>query len=163
MLIVSTNPAQVVLEAVALGLGGAAKLDVVSGLVRVYHLAGVTETVDLPSTSLVQVGVTNVWRYVWSGPTLPAGAYVVEYKLTDGNGVVGMMGEDLVVQPTLNSLVSDVSLLRKIETNRWKLDKNTLQMIMYDDDQVTPLLKFNLFDRNGAPNVEEVFERTQAP
>lgn len=168
MLIANPNPTQVVLEAVAVGLDGAPKLDVTGGTVRVYHMVGLAETVDLSVTALAQVGVTNVWRYVWTAPALPVGAYTAEYKLTDANAVVGMVDEDLIARTGLTEaqvtqLLVDLELIRKVESNRWKLDKNTLQMIFYDDDQVTPLLKFNLFDRNGAPNVEEVFERVPTP
>lgn len=41
-----------------------------------------------------------------------------------------------------------LSKILKIQTGRWKIDKN--QMFIYDSDGVTPLLTFNLF-QDGVP------------
>jgi tetrahydromethanopterin S-methyltransferase subunit F len=47
--------------------------------------------------------------------------------------------------------------VRKILKNRWKLLAN--QLIIYDDDAVTPLYTFNLKDSTGNPAMENVYER----
>ena len=47
--------------------------------------------------------------------------------------------------------------IRKILTNRWKIENN--QLTIYDDDGVTPLIMFNLKDKLGNPTEINVFER----
>ncbi|MFQ6062619.1 MAG: hypothetical protein ACE5J9_05530 [Methanosarcinales archaeon] len=50
-----------------------------------------------------------------------------------------------------------VNLIRKIEEDRWKIDNN--ELIIYDDDGTTILMKFSLLDKDGQPTMKEVFER----
>lgn len=50
-------------------------------------------------------------------------------------------------------------LLLKYEQNRTKLDAVNKTLTVFDDDGITPIKVFNLFDRNGNPSIEEVFER----
>lgn len=52
-----------------------------------------------------------------------------------------------------------LNTLLKYERNRTKIDTVNAQMIIYDDDCVTPLTIFNLHDFNGMPSVQEVCER----
>jgi hypothetical protein len=62
-------------------------------------------------------------------------------------------------------LISEVAMttllntLLKYERNRTKIDVANAQMIIYDDDCVTPLTTFNLRDFSGMPSVQEVCER----
>jgi len=49
--------------------------------------------------------------------------------------------------------------LLKYQRNRTKIDLPNNQLIIYDDDCVTPLTTFNLKDFNGMPSVAEVCER----
>lgn len=51
----------------------------------------------------------------------------------------------------------DITLMRKIQTNRWKIENN--QLVIYDDDGVTPLKVFNLKDKYGNPSEVNVYER----
>jgi len=53
-----------------------------------------------------------------------------------------------------------VSQVYKIETGRWRIVTN--QLILYDEDGVTPLFVFNLKDKQGQPTDENVFERKPA-
>ena len=57
----------------------------------------------------------------------------------------------------VNEVYERVELVRKIQTNRWKIENN--QLIIYDDDGETPLLRFDLKDRLGRPTEVNVFER----
>lgn len=57
----------------------------------------------------------------------------------------------------VNNLYSNFDIIKKIETGRWKIVDN--QMIFYNNDGVTPLLTFNLFDLNGIPTNTNVMER----
>lgn len=56
--------------------------------------------------------------------------------------------------------ISQIAMLYKIETGRWKIIAN--QMIFYDTDGTTPLLTFDLKDSAGAPTMvaEDIVERT---
>lgn len=51
----------------------------------------------------------------------------------------------------------DLKWMKKIGANRWKIFGN--QLIIYDDDDVTPLYTFNLKDSAGNPAMENVYER----
>jgi len=50
-------------------------------------------------------------------------------------------------------------IVRKVLTNNWEIKNN--QLIIYDDDGVTPLLIFNLYDRLGNPAEVNVFKRVR--
>lgn len=47
----------------------------------------------------------------------------------------------------------------KYQTNKTKIDTVAKTLTVYDDDCVTPLRVFNLYDHNGQPSVTEVCER----
>jgi len=53
--------------------------------------------------------------------------------------------------------LDDLERGRKVLTNRWKIENN--QLVIYDDDGVTPLLRFNLKDKYGNPSEVNVYER----
>lgn len=166
MIIDTPDPSQVVLEVVAQNPDGTAKTDVVSGTVRVYHMVGAVETEVLAPVALVQVGASSTWRYRWLPTSLAAGNYVAEYELTDSEALVGLDIEDIVIedfaqQSTLVLMQADLTLVRKIESGRWKIVSN--QMIFYDDNGVDPLITFDLKDSIGQPTMADVFERIEAP
>lgn len=52
-----------------------------------------------------------------------------------------------------------IGQLYDIQYGRWKIVAN--QMIFYKDDNVTEVVRFNLFDDVGAPSMDAVFERTK--
>lgn len=160
------NPSQIVLQAYALEPDGTEKLNVDSGTVRVFHIAAGSEADDLAATALAQVGGTNKWRYVWLTPGLAAGEYVAEFILTDSGGKTTKFGDEIVIkdiaeQSTLVLVQADMTIVKKVETGRWKIVGN--QMIFYDDDEVTPLLTFDLKDAGGLPSMTDVFERVPNP
>jgi hypothetical protein len=70
MLIEKTNPTQIILEVYASNPDGSIKTNITTANVRVYHIVGGNEVVDLVTTPMVQIGSTNVWRYVWILSTL---------------------------------------------------------------------------------------------
>jgi hypothetical protein len=64
------------------------------------------------------------------------------------------------------SILAVVNLLKKYEEGRWKIhitggDANRL--VLYDTDNVTPLLKFDLKDSGGAATFINPFERLPVP
>ena len=80
---------------------------------------------------------------------------------------VGTTGEALnAIDANVDQLRLDVTsalqliqLLVKYETNRTRIDKTAKTLTVYDDDGVTELHTFNLFDGAGTPSVAEVCER----
>lgn len=153
MIIVKTDPAQIVLEIEMQNFDGSAKTDISSATVRVYHISGGSEVDDLAEVSLVQVGSTNKWRYDWQPSNLSAGYYIAEYDVTDDDGINALFREDIIV----GYLYDDIEILKKIETGRWKIVNN--QMVFYDEDGETPLLTFNLLDDNSNPTMVKPYER----
>jgi hypothetical protein len=71
---------------------------------------------------------------------------VWEEAVTDHSSVSGSFAEAI-------KLISD------IEGGRWKIESN--QMIFYEDDNITEVARFNLYDSGGSPAMEDVFERTR--
>jgi hypothetical protein len=100
MIICPENTGIIRCQIVAMYADGSPKLDMVSGTVRVYQVsaAGV-ESVKLAPTALVGTAAP-IWRYQWQpSPTLPNGAYVIEYTLTDALYTYAPVTEDLIVNP----------------------------------------------------------------
>jgi len=50
-----------------------------------------------------------------------------------------------------------LEFLKSVEGGRWKIENN--QMIFYDEDNVTEIMRFDLYDENGEPTMRNVFER----
>jgi len=158
MILLRPDPSAVTLQILAVGLDGAPKMDVVSGSVRVYQVTGAGEVEALPVTALAHVAGTSTWRLLWEPASLGVGQYVVEYQLVDILGQECVVQEDIAVHDL--ALQADLSLVRQVETGRWKIVAN--QMIFYENDGVTPLLVFNLRNEAGLPAMDEVFERVPA-
>lgn len=97
LILLPTNPAQVVLQATALDVGGAQKTNVVLASVTVSQVVAGIE-VDVLAVPLTQVGGSAVWRYVWFGSYLVIGNYVATYSMTDSTGATASAVEDIYVQ-----------------------------------------------------------------
>lgn len=63
------------------------------------------------------------------------------------------------VDNKLAAIKTDIELVRAVEAGRWKIASN--QMIFYDENNVTEVMRFNLFDKNGQPSESNVFERSR--
>lgn len=53
----------------------------------------------------------------------------------------------------------DQKMARYIHTGRWLVDETDNTMTFYQDDNVTEIAKYSLFDRNGNSSINELFER----
>lgn len=53
----------------------------------------------------------------------------------------------------------DQKMARHINTGRWKVDKDTKEMIFYQDDNSTEIARYGLFDKDGNSSINELFER----
>jgi len=92
------------------------------------------------------------------------GIYVIEF--TDKNikhGIVRLVTQNYLAEKFIHlcrSVVKPISeLSKKILSNNWEIKNN--QLIIYDDDGVTPLLVFNLYDKLGYPTELNVFKRVR--
>lgn len=164
MILVLPNPSQVILQAYALNPDGSQKTDVTSATVRVYNIVAGSENDILAVQSMSQVGGTNKWRYVWTPGSLATGEYTAEYILQDASKTTKIGEEitvkDIALQSTLTLVQADVTVIKQVESGRWKMVGN--QMIFYSDDDVTPLLTFDLKDDSGLPTMTNVYERVPA-
>lgn len=53
-----------------------------------------------------------------------------------------------------------LTYVRKLLSNRNRIDEPSNTLILYDDDKITPLLTFNLKDFGGSPSISPIAERT---
>lgn len=199
IIIETPNPDEVILQAVAENPDGTPKTSLTTSTVRVFYMSSGSEIEVLSSTSLIQVGSKNIWRYTWEPSSLVVGQYFAEYYLVDDDGapwreIEGIVVKDFAEQTDLAALKSTVDTrldvvlstrsshnagdvwdvdvtshdsgdkagkhllqMSKIESGRWKMVGN--QFIIYDTDEVTPLLTFNLKDLAGDPSMTNVYER----
>lgn len=63
----------------------------------------------------------------------------------------------LALEATSQDIKSAVDLIKKIESNRWRIVNN--QFIIYDDDGTSEILKFDLKNAAGDPSMDEAYER----
>lgn len=64
-----------------------------------------------------------------------------------------------VMNSSVTLTVNAVTILLKYQNNRTKIDPVTSTLIIYDNDEITPLKVFNLYNNNGVLDVNTVFER----
>lgn len=131
-------------------------LDVVGLTVVARTTTGVFQS----SPGIYSCNVTYPDRFngqiVWDCPvvgTLPV-AYAVEEQNVQAN--------DPRVSETwqsVSSVTGSIQALYDINYGRWRIDKLTNQMVFYRADNVTVVACFNLFDENGSPAYDGVFER----
>jgi hypothetical protein len=57
----------------------------------------------------------------------------------------------------IDALGNTINAIYHMTTGRWKIENN--QMIFYKDDNVTEVMRFDLFDDLGAPTMDAVFDR----
>jgi hypothetical protein len=62
----------------------------------------------------------------------------------------------------VSNITSDLTTIKQIGIGRWKIDSNTNQMVLYDSDDTTPLVTFDLKDSDGNASSTIVYERTPA-
>jgi hypothetical protein len=84
-----------------------------------------------------------------SGP----GCTVITTDLLNENRITNAVWAD----PDAVSLVSGMFFMENIEGGRWKIENN--QMIFYEEDNTTEIMRFNLFDEAGDPANTDIFDR----
>jgi hypothetical protein len=146
-------------EAVSLDMDpGTAILDstVTSGEILVR---GITTLVDNSSgdTVVIESGVvnkTNISDAVWD-------EIITDHLSVGSTGLTLSQTKANTEQLVLNVGVveSMIEILTKYDTNRTRINTNTNEMYVYDDDCVTVLRTFKLYDSSGVPSTTEVCER----
>ena len=94
-------------------------------------------------------------QIMWdTGTAFPTASYATEqYNVEENNPRV-----DDIDRRTLQ-MSGTIGQLYDISFGRWKIVSN--QMIFYKDDNVTEVVRFNLFDDTGNPSMDAVFERVK--
>lgn len=82
----------------------------------------------------------------------------------------GTQTKDILVDPmpvadavwstsTATNLLSDVEFIRDVEGGRWYINNN--QLILFKEDNITEIARFNLYDKDSNPADTNVFERVR--
>jgi len=78
-----------------------------------------------------------------------------------GSTMIARTGADSDTLETLSDQVDllqiDISFIKQVESGRWKVDGN--QMIFYEDDNETEIMRFNLFDGDGVASESNIKDR----
>ena len=93
---------------------------------------------------------------------LEVGEYIAKAYIGDENkNLIEDIGVYILRVPEMSEVISDINsktnLIKKYLANRWKIENNKL--IIYDDDKVTPILVFDLYDKDGNPTEVNVYDR----
>ncbi len=56
-------------------------------------------------------------------------------------------------------LMADLAFIKGIEGGRWEIIAN--QMIFYNDDNITEIARFNLYNSSGVPAEENIYKRVR--
>jgi hypothetical protein len=160
---------------------------VYSGMMEMSSsISFVSSSVDYLSSSMAQVSSSNVQVYdtmlilsqsiaTISGSSPEVIAQAVLDAYVDGdtvkdtlnnidNKVIDVVavnqtilsGSNLLIQQN-QSILNECLKLLKVQQGRWKIADN--HMIIYDQDNQTPLFRFALYDENGNPTSGAAFER----
>lgn len=65
------------------------------------------------------------------------------------------------ISVTLNVVSASVEYIRALHGGRWKILTGSSQMVFYAEDNVTEVARFDLFDADGNPSTDCVFERVK--
>ena len=119
----------------------------ISGSIQyaVYDTLG-GESVALTNSNVYEVGSNT-------------GVYGVELNLsTQFSGSILWKVENTNIYAS-EEIKIDQKMARYIHTGRWEIEENDKQMVFYQDDNVTEIARFDLFDRNGNKSIDELFQR----
>jgi len=73
--------------------------------------------------------------------------------------ITGTVNLSSTTETQIDSIETLVTYIKKLGNNKCVVDHENNQMIIYDDDKVTPLITFDLKDYNGNATHENVYER----
>jgi len=90
----------------------------------------------------------------WTTETLKAIKTAVD---ANGNDIDDAINNQTIMDGKLTALGTDLTYVKQKESGRWKIENN--QLTYYDDDGVTVLKRFNLFNSRGLPTNQNPYER----
>ena len=61
----------------------------------------------------------------------------------------------------VEEISADSRMTRLMTSGRWQIDKTSKQMIFYEEDNATEIMRFNLKDKEGDASYTEVFDRVK--
>jgi hypothetical protein len=109
----------------------------------------------LPVPTISEIGSTGIYKFT---PTLPASAARgLVYQINMGAGAIPAYVARYVRAEDWYS--DEIRNVRKVLTNRYRIDTALNQLIIYDDDATTPLYTFDLQDGTGAPSITNILRR----
>ena len=110
---------------------------------------------DTLGTSVLSIRNTGIYELGTS-----TGLYGVQLDLSTqfSGSIVWSINGNTNVYAT-EEVKIDQRMARFIHTGRWLVDENTNEMVFYQDDNVTEIARYALFDRNGSSSIDELFER----
>lgn len=118
-----------------------------------YNIASITPALS-KAVTVEQTVIDQIVDGVWD-------AVATDYTIS---GTTGEMLNHIKADTT--SIAVDIigikqllTVLKKYENNRTKIDTTAKTLTVYDDDKVTPIQVFNLKDSAGVASVAEVAER----
>ena len=120
----------------------------ISGSIRysLYDTLG-TEVTSVTNTGIYELGSST-------------GLYGVQLNLSTqfSGSILWSINGNTNVYAT-EEVKIDQKMARYIHTGRWLVDESTNEMVFYQDDNVTEIARYALFDRNGSSSIDELFER----
>lgn len=136
---------------------GYALLDTAGAIVSPRTTAGVYQLVPNSGLYAADISFPDDFngQVLWdTGTFFAKTAYATEHYNVEENDpkVAGIM-------QVVTSITGSIQSLMDINYGRWKIDKTTNRMLFYAADNVTLVATFDLFDDNGAPTFDGVFER----
>jgi len=90
----------------------------------------------------------------WTDETLKAIKDAVD---ANGNDIDDAINNQTIMDGKLTAIKLIEDYLKQKESGRWKIANN--QLTFYEDDNITPLRTFNLFNKDGAPSNDNPYER----
>lgn len=132
-------------------------MDVSGSIVAPRTTAGVYQLTSGSGLYAAYISFPNNFRgqVMWdTGTAFPTASYALEqYNVEENNPKVDDIDRRVL------QMSGTIGQLYDIQFGRWRIVAN--QMIFYKDDNVTEVVRFNLFDDVGAPSMDAVFERTK--
>ena len=132
-------------------------MDISGSIVSARAVAGVYQLTSGSGLYAAYISFPNNFRgqLMWdTGTAFVTASYATEqFNVEENNPKV----DDTLRMVT--QISGTVGQLYDINYGRWKIVAN--QMIMYKDDNLTEVVRFNLFDDTATPSMDAVFERVK--
>jgi uncharacterized protein YoxC len=118
----------------------------------VFDLSGTITSLS----SSANILSSSVYAISSSATLISASAAIIDNSVSMLSGAIAELAG---ITGTLGNIETKVDRLIDIQYGRWFIDNN--QMIFYKEDNVTEVARFDLFDENGNPTMDAVFDRVK--